>query len=389
MENVYLFYALKGASILIYASICIRMFYRLFKTQKYTPWQRRLYFHWGISIFYILLLKLYKIYIINLTPDGTTPELQNAYIWSLPSIPLLLLTMLCLTSHRLIRFSLVAIHILIVFVWTYLIWFIDNDNFTLVSITLLIIYIIFAFYRSFKQIQWYHKSLYSIYANVDNRTLSWLKPQVFLFMLAFVSWTIFDYLLPQYYVLFIIISLMAALYTDWKIASIRETQLVDEDINRRVKEVQDSNKLENQNKELNSLMAQDNSQEAALLHTADGLDVKTKWRVENTLKPICLEKKLYLRKDLTVDDLALEVDTTREYITNYFETRNTTFLQYINNLRIEHAMRLLLKTDKSIPEIMDESGFCDRNSFDHYIKNRYGHTSTEIRKQYKIQTSKN
>lgn len=56
------------------------------------------------------------------------------------------------------------------------------------------------------------------------------------------------------------------------------------------------------------------------------------------------------------------------------------FSEYLGNVRIGHAKRLLLQTDKSITEIALDTGFCNGDYLSARFKNKVGMTPTAFRK---------
>ncbi|MFE5317289.1 helix-turn-helix domain-containing protein [Paenibacillus sp. NPDC056579] len=57
-------------------------------------------------------------------------------------------------------------------------------------------------------------------------------------------------------------------------------------------------------------------------------------------------------------------------------------VQYLIQLRIDHAKRLLLDEEKSITEIAELCGFCNINYFDKVFKEKSGVTPMDFRKRY-------
>ena len=65
-----------------------------------------------------------------------------------------------------------------------------------------------------------------------------------------------------------------------------------------------------------------------------------------------------------VEKLADMINVSPDYFTKMFkESIGKTPIEYINGLRINHAMELLYKTEESMAEIADEIGFCNPNYF--------------------------
>jgi AraC-like DNA-binding protein len=57
-------------------------------------------------------------------------------------------------------------------------------------------------------------------------------------------------------------------------------------------------------------------------------------------------------------------------------------VQYLIQLRIDHAKRLLLDEERSISEIAELCGFCNINYFDKMFKEKSGFTPKDFRKRY-------
>ena len=58
------------------------------------------------------------------------------------------------------------------------------------------------------------------------------------------------------------------------------------------------------------------------------------------LQQHCIDKQLYLQRDLTINQLAQALGTNRTYLSQYFSSLDTTYNAYINKLRIDHFCRL-------------------------------------------------
>ncbi len=50
----------------------------------------------------------------------------------------------------------------------------------------------------------------------------------------------------------------------------------------------------------------------------------------------CVDTRLYLQHDLTLQQLAQAIGTNRSYLSQYFSRQGITYNTYINNLRINH-----------------------------------------------------
>ena len=58
-------------------------------------------------------------------------------------------------------------------------------------------------------------------------------------------------------------------------------------------------------------------------------------------------------------------------------------MQYVKNIRIGIAAKMLAETDKQITQIAYESGYNNLANFNHYFKKIMEKTPTEYRKSFK------
>lgn len=92
-------------------------------------------------------------------------------------------------------------------------------------------------------------------------------------------------------------------------------------------------------------------------------------------------KKMFLDPELTLEQIALAVNDKERNISqaiNTIQQRNVN--DYINTLRIDHACRLLLEDkEKPVFEVMYESGFNTKGTFNGAFKKVVGKTPTQFR----------
>lgn len=85
---------------------------------------------------------------------------------------------------------------------------------------------------------------------------------------------------------------------------------------------------------------------------------------------------------IKLDDLVEIVHINRYYICKIFQQYvGRTFLDYVNLVRIQKAVSLLVSTNKSITDIAFSTGFQDINYFSRIFKRIMGISPTELRKQ--------
>lgn len=115
-------------------------------------------------------------------------------------------------------------------------------------------------------------------------------------------------------------------------------------------------------------------------HGRVAADEKAEMDIAKALRERCEAVLLFCNPDLSLQDLSLAVGTNRTYLSKWFMENDTTFYNYINGLRIEHAGKLLLSTDSSVTQIQGDSGFTSKTTFRKYFLERYGCSPTEYRK---------
>ncbi len=89
----------------------------------------------------------------------------------------------------------------------------------------------------------------------------------------------------------------------------------------------------------------------------------------------------YSNPAITRETLALELGTNRQYLTQAIhDERGQSFMEYINDLRLEYARRLLFnQPELTVDRVCSMSGFSTRSTFYRLFKQKYGLTPTEIR----------
>lgn len=105
-----------------------------------------------------------------------------------------------------------------------------------------------------------------------------------------------------------------------------------------------------------------------LLHTSE-TNYSSRQKIDSLLTYI--RKNLY--KKITVEELALQVNLSPDYLASQFKNiTGFTIVQYINQCRIDHAKILLLNRELKIKEIALHVGFCDEFYFSKIFKKYEG-----------------
>ncbi len=104
------------------------------------------------------------------------------------------------------------------------------------------------------------------------------------------------------------------------------------------------------------------------------------------LEQNCVQSKLYLQHDLSLQQLAMALGTNRTYLSQYFTLIGTNYNTYINQLRIEHFEKLYVQAlengiSATAQELSAESGFRSYSTFAAAFKRFRGITVTQWMKQ--------
>ncbi len=95
-------------------------------------------------------------------------------------------------------------------------------------------------------------------------------------------------------------------------------------------------------------------------------------------------QKLYLNQSINIEDFAKEIGAPYREVSNVINKHfNTNFFEFINNLRVEEAKRMLADRayeKLSILDILHESGFNSKSAFQRFFKRLTGLTPREFRK---------
>ncbi len=99
------------------------------------------------------------------------------------------------------------------------------------------------------------------------------------------------------------------------------------------------------------------------------------------LQQRCIDTQLYLQPGLTVIQLAKAIGTNRLYLSQYFSSQGITYNAYINDLRIDHFIRLYRDAIGSqrpftAQQLAGESGYRSYSTFGIAFKQRTGQTVT-------------
>ena len=126
----------------------------------------------------------------------------------------------------------------------------------------------------------------------------------------------------------------------------------------------------------------DTSTQAKYQHSA--LTEQQATDIAYRVNALMTDKKVYLDANISLQKLALLVNTTPNYLSQTLnEQLNTSFFDYVNKHRIEAAGEQLIGGDKSVLDIAMDVGFNSKSSFYTAFKKTNNTTPTAYRKQHK------
>jgi len=100
------------------------------------------------------------------------------------------------------------------------------------------------------------------------------------------------------------------------------------------------------------------------------------------LENIVVNRKLFLKPEITQTYVAKEIAVNRTYLTRALKSIDTTYKEYINAFRVQYAMKMMIdKPNYSSYEIAELSGFGTLKTMDLCLKRKIGVTSSKIRKR--------
>lgn len=127
----------------------------------------------------------------------------------------------------------------------------------------------------------------------------------------------------------------------------------------------------------NKVLAQLDSQEVYpnLVNHYDGFDTK--------LQEQFIEKQLYLNPSLTLNDVAMALNTNRSYLSYYLNNvLKTSFYDYVHEKRLDYASFILKsETTATLEDVAVRSGFNSLSTFRRAFMKYYGCTPCNFRKK--------
>lgn len=90
-----------------------------------------------------------------------------------------------------------------------------------------------------------------------------------------------------------------------------------------------------------------------------------------------------IHEGIRLDEAAAVLNMAPSSFCRFFKKKTgNTFMEYVKNVRVGIAAKLLAETDKQITQICFESGYNNLANFNHYFKANIGKTPSEYRKNF-------
>ena len=99
------------------------------------------------------------------------------------------------------------------------------------------------------------------------------------------------------------------------------------------------------------------------------------------LEQICMYVDHHYREEMTLQEAADELGLNREYFCRFFkQSTGSSFMRYVNQVRLNYIYQDLLHTDDPVQEIMERHGFFNQKLFYRMFKERYHCTPRQARR---------
>lgn len=123
-----------------------------------------------------------------------------------------------------------------------------------------------------------------------------------------------------------------------------------------------------------------------LVRSSDRISVSEKEKFENRIAQINNYLRSNYNQPVSLNDLADQLYLSSGYLSRFFKKQyGMSFVEYLTNVRVHHAVDELLFTDSPVTRIAFDNGFASVGLFNKAFKKYYGDTPSAIRRKYKDQ----
>ena len=237
----------------------------------------------------------------------------------------------------------------------------------LTNVYLLLLCLLFSVYMVFA-IRQYGRWLNDNYADLENKKVWLIQVVSLVCMLMFVLYTLATNLVLIFSIHFVELVLVGLLL--WRVETLPELNSLTPDsapIGEGSEDLPDSSKSTT---ELSEPLA-----------PLKGVGGEALANIEQLMDERCVGGQLYLQHDLSLLQLAQTLGINRFYLSQYFSRQGTTYNAYINDLRIQHFMRLYREAVQNgqtigAQQLANDSGYRSYSTFSLAFKQRMGKSVT-------------
>lgn len=330
---------------------CIGRLLHAASQDKLTKWNKMLLYTTCYAMIFLMINQITAI-ITESSLIEPSHMLIKAYHWIglLTMSPLAILVMM-LTSHAIMRPWVYAMAYIPLLTVIFFHIFIDDIAVVCSATTMLMVLIVgiicFRLYRK------YQKALLDNYSNIEGYDLNWLVRTIILvFSTAFIRMMVYAFNMTAITLLMNILFMLIWYYMCHKVLKFKEAYAVGI---------------------VSSPILSQNDYETEVTETSDNNILGEQ------IRTVCMKRELMGNTNFNTLMLAHEVGCDRRAITHYFNSTNTTFYSYINDIRLEMAAQWLRTTEDSVLEISQRVGFRSDNTFRLSFQTKYGCSPVEYR----------
>lgn len=233
-------------------------------------------------------------------------------------------------------------------------------------IAYIIIYVGLVIANTQRYIGRYQSILNDTYSNTAWRDIRWVHWFLWLTILQFGSWMLFDFIFSNHFSVTVHYLTSLVFWTLFAIFVRQQNFSLDDEMMQLINKSEEPDPTPAAEEKVNT-------------------DEELEW-LSTRIEDYCKEKQHFLDPDLTVNDVTRAIGTNRTYLAKWFKLHGANFNSYINNLRAEYAATLLIQSNESITDIWTKSGFGTAYSFRSVFKEKYGCTASEYRTSHTTET---
>lgn len=194
----------------------------------------------------------------------------------------------------------------------------------------------------------YNRNLQEQYSYTENVNLNWLKIILYTFYIILGLW-VFDSMALHFYMECVYMACNLVLWMVISFFLFRHESVIDELVDWVPKTTIEDSSIDNS--------------------------------LATRIKELFTVKKVFLKPDLKLSDIAREVGSNRTYVSNYFNSEATAnFYSYVNSYRVMYACELLADVTIPVQDVALKSGFNSASAFSRVFAKHMGCSPTVFRK---------